>query len=111
MIDESTPENDDTLVEEDITEDNATEMETDDAGNLTDKGNSLTLDETGNWYWCYETQQWFQLTLDDSRNWFWSYGKQQWFPYSPPELNIHDGDDNTEEPERQAEAPFLIPDL
>ena len=52
-----------------------------------------------------------ETETDDSRNWFWSYGKQQWFPYSPPELNIHDGDDNTEEPERQAEAPFLIPDL
>ena len=82
-----------------------------DAGKVTDKGYPLTLDETGNWYWCYESEQWFHLTLDDTRNWFWSYGKQQWLPYSPPELKIQEGDENTQEPPIQAETPFLLQEL
>ena len=104
-IDPYTYHDDPTDRETEENEDDATQTD-DNAGKETDKAKAdpLTLDETGEWYWCYETQQWFPLTLDDTRNWFWSYGKQVWLPYSPPELNVQEGDDNTQEPQIEAEA-------
>ena len=39
------------------------------------------------------------LTLDDTANWFWKYEKQKWFPYTSPVISRQD-DDNT--PEQQS---------
>ena len=93
----------------DVTEDNTETTETVETTETTettemDNNNTLTLDDSGKWYWSYHAKQWFPLTVDDSGNWFWSYEKQQWFLYTPPVINKQDVDDPPEQQSKEKEG-------